>query len=381
MQKTRIVFCVNTLGNGGAERVMANLANYFAQDKRLKIYLLCEYSGEYTTLISKDVEILDISPETRREIIGLRFINSICRVAGQLKKSCPDIVVSALPGTCIKVTVAKLFCKLNFRYIHRETNIVFRSQFRDYVFSLKKEVIRKLYAFSYKIADTVIANSDDTKFSIMECYHVPGNKIITLPNPVICSSIIDQYKQSDIADPEFPRKKFILSVGRLVEQKGYDVLIKAYSEIAKHFKDIDLVILGSGPLKDDLLLLCKTLGCEKSVHILDFRKNVYDYYLHCELFVLSSRFEGFGNVVVEALAFGKPAIVTDCKGGPHIIVDEGKNGIIVPMDDIDSLKNSMENILSGKIEFDPKRQKERARYFSIENVAEMYKKVILNKYD
>lgn len=381
MQKTRIVFCVNTLGNGGAERVMANLANYFAQDKRLKIYLLCEYSGEYTTLISKDVEILDISPETRREIIGLRFINSICRVAGQLKKSCPDIVVSALPGTCIKVTVAKLFCKLNFRYIHRETNIVFRSQFRNNVFSLKKEVIRKLYAFSYKIADTVIANSDDTKFSIMECYHVPGNKIITLPNPVICSSIIDQYKQSDIADPEFPRKKYILSVGRLVEQKGYDVLIKAYSEIAKHFKDIDLVILGSGPLKDDLLLLCKTLGCEKSVHILDFRKNVYDYYLHCELFVLSSRFEGFGNVVVEALAFGKPAIVTDCKGGPHIIVDEGKNGIIVPMDDIDSLKNSMENILSGKIEFDPKRQKERARYFSIENVAEMYKKVILNKYD
>ena len=360
---------------------MANLANYFAQDKRLKIYLLCEYSGEYTTLISKDVEILDISPETRREIIGLRFINSICRVAGQLKKSCPDIVVSALPGTCIKVTVAKLFCKLNFRYIHRETNIVFRSQFRNNVFSLKKEVIRKLYAFSYKIADTVIANSDDTKFSIMKCYHVPGNKIITLPNPVICSSIIDQYKQSDIADPEFPRKKYILSVGRLVEQKGYDVLIKAYSEIAKHFKDIDLVILGSGPLKDDLLLLCKTLGCEKSVHILDFRKNVYDYYLHCELFVLSSRFEGFGNVVVEALAFGKPAIVTDCKGGPHIIVDEGKNGIIVPMDDIDSLKNSMENILSGKIEFDPKRQKERARYFSIENVAEMYKKVILNKYD
>lgn len=159
------------------------------------------------------------------------------------------------------------------------------------------------------------------------------------------------------------------------------MLIKAYSEIAKHFKDIDLVILGSGPLKDDLLLLCKTLGCEKSVHILDFRKNVYDYYLHCELFVLSSRFEGFGNVVVEALAFGKPAIVTDCKGGPHIIVDEGKNGIIVPMDDIDSLKNSMENILTGKIAFDPDCQKERAKYFSIENVAEMYKKVILHNYD
>ena len=377
MQKTKIAFCVNSLGNGGAERVMANLANYFAQDKRLKIYLLCNYSGEYKALISKDVEILDISPEAWREIIGLRVVNSIRRIARQLKKSCPDIVISALSDTCIKVTVAKFIYKLNFRYIHRETNIVFRSQHGNSVFSLRQRVARKLYAYSYQIADIIIANSDDTKLSIMECYHVPGNKIITLPNPVICGNIINQYIQSNMADQEFPNKKYILSVGRLVEQKGYDVLIKAYSEIVKHFKGIDLVILGSGPLKDNLLLLCKALGCESSVHILDFRKNVYDYYLHCELFVLSSRYEGFGNVVVEALAFGKPVIVTDCKGGPQSIVNDGKNGIIIPTDDIDSLKNSIADILSGKISFDPECQKERARYFSIENVAAMYKKVIL----
>lgn len=141
------------------------------------------------------------------------------------------------------------------------------------------------------------------------------------------------------------------------------------------------MILGNGALKDNLLLLCQTLGCERSVHILDFRKNVYDYYLHCELFVLSSRFEGFGNVVVEALAFGKPVIVTDCKGGPHAIVNEGENGVIVPIDDIASLKNSISDILTKKTSFDPENQKERARHFSIERVAEMYKRVILKDYD
>lgn len=377
---TKIIFCVNTLGNGGAERVIANLAEYFSKDKNFKVYLLCNYHGDYKALLGKNVEIIDISSKLgKRTVIGWRFVNSVKTIAEELKRVNPDIVISSLPDMCTKVALAKNLYRLKFKYIHRETNIVFATHLVDYIISPLKSLGKRLYSYSFNSAELIIANSEDTKNSIKTCHHISDRKIVTLPNPVISTNVIDNYEAMNIEDHEFPKRKYILSVGRLVEQKGYDILIKAYSEMLKKGHKIDLVILGDGPLRYNLLSLCEELGCEESVHILHFRKNVYDYYQRCELFALSSRFEGFGNVIVEALAFGKPVVATTCEGGPHYILKEGDNGILVPVGDIMALRDAMLNIVEGKIMFDAKKQKERARYFSIERVSEEYKKIIMRR--
>lgn len=370
----KIIFCIGTLGNGGAERICINLANYFVNDKDYEIFIASNGKGEYSKLLDPRVGLINISGDKsfiRNFFISIKILKETCAHLH------PDIVISMLPLMDIKCTILKCCYNLNFKYIHRETNVVFKPQFKTLFSNPLDYITRLIYPISFRKADMIIANSDDTKESIVKCYKINKNKITVLPNPVISYKIIDGLDCIYAKDSEFPKQKFILAVGRLVEQKGFDTLIRAFSEISDKIGNIDLVILGNGPLRDTLLCLCQKLNICNRVHLLKYKSNVYTYYKYCELFALSSRWEGFGNVVVEALAFGKPVVVTNCPGGPHYIINEGQNGIIVPVDDISSLGKAIYDILMGKIVFSPETQKGRARLFSIEKIAEGYKKVIL----
>ena len=161
------------------------------------------------------------------------------------------------------------------------------------------------------------------------------NNIYVVPNPVLVHTM----KTSDLS------VKRIISVGRLSYQKGYDLLLSIMPDIFKKFPDWSLDIFGEGDLKDELLELRDRLGLQSYVHFRGITSNIEDKYSKSSLYIMSSRYEGFGMVLVEAAACGLPIISFDCPEGPSDIL-QGDRGILVPANDIEKLKEAIIMMLS-----------------------------------
>ena len=167
--------------------------------------------------------------------------------------------------------------------------------------------------------------------------------------------------------------KIILSVGRMHHVKGFDILIKAFSEVIKE-EDAYLVLLGQGPDEVKLKSLCKALKIHDSVIFRGFVKNPWPFYNEADLFVSASRWEGFGNSIVESLALGTPVIVSDCPGGPRDIINNGEFGDIAHVGDYFQLKDLILKNLSQPI--DKKIIIDRSKKYSIENIINEYSSAI-----
>jgi glycosyltransferase involved in cell wall biosynthesis len=148
------------------------------------------------------------------------------------------------------------------------------------------------------------------------------------------------------SDSVYP-KKFILAVGRLDRQKGFDVLIDAFSKV--RYLDVDLLISGQGDQKENLLRQILALGLMDRVKLVGFKDNLQDYYQQAELFVLSSRNEGYPNALVEAMSLGCPCISTDCEFGPSEIIRHGHNGLLVNPENADDLAQAILDVQTNII--------------------------------
>jgi glycosyltransferase involved in cell wall biosynthesis len=139
------------------------------------------------------------------------------------------------------------------------------------------------------------------------------------------------------------RRRFI-TCGRLVYDKGFDVIIDAFASVASHCDDWDLVIVGEGPAERDLRLRAEAKGLGRRVIFTGYSDSVHSYYEESEVFVFASPQEGFGMVIAEAQASGLPVVCFDCLAGPSDIVAHGKSGILVPLGDVRGLASSMETL-------------------------------------
>nr|WP_281504606.1 glycosyltransferase [Chromohalobacter sarecensis] len=167
-----------------------------------------------------------------------------------------------------------------------------------------------------------------------------------------------------------------MHVGRLDVQKNQALLLSAFSLAVKSVPDIKLVILGEGEEKNNLEKLASELGVKDSVDFVAFQDNPYPYYKAADLFVLSSDWEGFGNVIVEALACGTPVISTDCPGGPSTILANGKYGVLVPCGDAERLSSEIVKHVSNIGAWSSEELKVRANEFTVETVAKKYLEAI-----
>lgn len=189
-------------------------------------------------------------------------------------------------------------------------------------------------AWAYRRADAVVALSEGVRQELVEDYGLASSTTFTLPNPVDIGAI-EQAAEAARTDPSSAGRRakqdgpLLVAIGRLTRQKGFDSLIDAFA--ALRTEGVRLVILGEGPDRGALEERGRQLGAGDRLIMPGFVETPAAWLAHADAFVLSSRWEGFGHVIVEAMACGVPVIATDCPHGPADILQHGRNGLLVPL--------------------------------------------------
>jgi glycosyltransferase involved in cell wall biosynthesis len=320
----KILFIDQVLNGGGAERVLCTTMRALNNEK-YKIYLLLITDvGELGKLIPHYVktDVLKID-KTRKSILAVIKKIRIIR---------PDIVYVTTARTALLTSICKFFCP-NFKFVLRFPTMP-RRYFEERLASYCQ--VRAM-CILYSQADVVIAQTQEMAKELEQYFFIDKNKIKVLYNPV-------DYKLIDksLVCAENPFQSGFINIvasGRLDPVKCYDVLLKAFANVLICNNRFRLYILGSNESNNRQYLesLCCELSIEKYVRFLGFIGNPYPYYKFCDLFVLSSKVEGFPNVILELMYLEKPIISTKCAHVVENLIDNGHNGFLVEINNENAL--------------------------------------------
>ena len=365
----KITFFIPNMRGGGAERVLQNLLNKMISTyPHFHIHLiLAKKEGVLLNDIKSEIKIIDCKKlHVRSCLIDLiKYFN--------VEK--PDYFISSLDYTNIIASLAHKCSKSKSKLViweHNTLSIHSKNTICKYHY-LNNILIR----FFYKRADRIIAVSKGVKDDLIAEYNLKKNKIYVIYNPVFNPAIIENAKIED-NDEENQNKNFIVAVGRLAKQKNYFNLIEAYRILmeSKNINHMDLVIIGEGPEKNNILQKINQFKLNKNIMLTGFKSNPLPLMKKSSLVVLSSDWEGLAIVLIEALALKKQIVSTDCPNGPREILDNGKFGLLVPMNSPEKLAEGMAKIIKGEVKFDEPLLLRRAKYFSIEKGFNQFMEII-----
>ncbi len=321
-----------SLAGGGAERTVVNIINNLNKNKfEVVLVLGSNKKHDYINLVNDDIKIKHLNC---RKLYFCLF-----RLRREIIKENPDCLFSTINGNNILLSISKLISFKKIPTIIREASN--RTQ------SGKVSKINKFITFiTYNhLANKVVALSKGVKEDLRINFRIDQKKIVVIYNPVEVKQIelLSEEKVNDIEKNS--DEKLIVAVGRLVEPKDFQTLIKAFSIVSRNVKS-RLMILGKGPLEEQLKDISKSLGLEDKVLFMGFKENPYKYIKYSDLFVLSSKWEGFSHVIVESMAVGIPVVSTNCNSGPAEIICNNKYGKLVPVGDSEKLADKIIEVLN-----------------------------------
>ena len=347
----KISILLPSLAGGGVERMSLNLAEDWLRKGHEVEFVLLENQGELVDKLPSGASLQNLgSSRLRWAIPGL------CR---HLKASRPDVILSRMWPLTVASAMAWFYAGCKGRLFLSEHNHL--SSERSSIPFLLKLSLRVTYPY----ASGIIAVSRGVKDDLLTLTGLADDKIRVIYNPVL--------RQRVDAAPRAIRQgngpKRIITLGRLVPQKNHALLLRALKEL-RNTMDVSLTLYGEGPSRQALESLVSELGLGESVALPGYRENVDDCFRNADLFVLSSDHEGFGNVLVEALAHGIPIVSTDCPSGPAEILNHGEFGTLVRCHDPQELARAMrESLISGHA---PERLMVRANDFTVEKISDEY---------
>lgn len=329
MQSAKKIFLVvPSLHRGGAERVISILANNINRSLFDVTLVLLEKRGSFLEDLKKNVKIIDLNTKgTRKSFMPLIKV---------INKERPDLVLSTLGHLNILMMLIKPFINKHVKFVAREASIPsILNKYEKY-----PKLFNFLYKFLYPKFDGIISQSVYMKNDLILNFDIKKENIEVINNPVDFEKI--KIKMMERTEKVlFDKNKInMISVGSLEYVKGYDLLISAISKIKRN--DICLYIIGAGSLEKELHKLITKLNLNEKIKLLGFKKNPYIYMKEANLAVLSSRYEGFPNTVLETLACGTPVVAFKCPGGVEEIILDNINGCFANPEDVTSLAKKIE---------------------------------------
>ncbi len=348
--KMKITCVIGTLGGGGAERVMTYLCGGLAA------------RGHEVTLLTLDPSVPDFYPTpagVRRLSMELPTfkkagfwggIPRLWKLTKAVRATRPDVVISFMT-----VSVCASCFLLRIPYIYADHLDV-----RHLAYCLKWRILRNfLLGRAFRV--TVLSERDRKYIALYHSHWKPA----VIYNPALAP------EKEFAARPDFftAGKKYVLAVGRLAKQKGFDRLLEAWRRVCDDFPDWRLCIIGAGEEEAELKSLADTLDVQYSVQFVPPVKKLNAVYRHAELYAMSSRAEGFPMVLLEAMSFGLPVVSFNCNG-PDVIVRDGVDGFLVKQNYTDRLAEKMAELMKDET---------KRRQFG-EKAREVVKRFSLHKY-
>lgn len=351
LKKISIIFILPDLETGGAERIVTTLANHLPREKFEPKMMLLRKEGGYLEFLKEDVEVIDLKTQ--------RIRNGLKPILSEIRKRKPDIVFTGFGEVNAYLSMfLKLFPKTKF--IARETNVV------------SQHVTRKEIRFFYKFYNNfhkIICQSDDMMNDLLENFNIKKEKLVKINNPVDFDFIENKLEASIKPESFNSDYRNIVAVGNLSARKGFDNLLKVFSHLKN--EKILLHILGDGRDKEILHQLKTDLGLE-NVIFHGQQKNPYQYLKFADLFILSSRYEGFPNVLLEAGACGTYSLANNCPGGISEIIQPEINGEIADIENHELFAEKVLEVLEKSHDASAIKNSIKSRFS---------KEIILNKYE
>ena len=394
--RRKIAIFLPSLPAGGVARVMLQLAQAFVNQGHTVDLVLCRSDGAFMGHLPPQIRVLELKSRpvlvsrlllilknfAAIQVLFLPILSSLKPpkslaflpdLIHYLRKEQPDVLLSAKTHTNLVALWATQLAETSNRVVISE-----RTTLGDITKTSPKwrwRFILPVLAHEYPKAGGIITVSNGVKEELAISTGLRPEKITTIYNPVLTKTIREKSLES-INHPWFQKKEptpIILGVGRLVPQKDFSTLIKAFSRVRQN-QPAHLVIIGEGRQRSELETLAQSLGIDKDVWMPGLSDNPYAFMSKASMLVLSSIYEGLPNVLIEALACGCPIVSTDCPSGPSEILLKGKYGTLVPMGDIHALAQAIHHTLDHP----PNRNDllVRAADFDIEKISRQYLEVL-----
>ncbi|HEY0941093.1 MAG TPA: glycosyltransferase family 4 protein [Steroidobacter sp.] len=326
-ERVRLLLVIGSLSGGGAERQMSNIANYWASkgfDVTLATWTGPQVSDFYE--LDPAVRRVHLDVESRPGewfAITRTSLRRVLKLRRLLHSARPNAVLSFVTESNVLTVLAHTGLK---------SRLVVSERIHPGMHSALPWTWKLLRKLVYRWSDAVIAQTREAaRWIDLNC----GATALVIPNAL-----------RPLPDAHEQRQPLILAVGRLVRQKGFDLLLQAFSRIAADFADWNVTIIGDGVEQSRLMSLSRQLQLGERVTFVGQVRNVEDWMARAGIVVQPSRFEGFPNVVLESMGMGAAVVSSDCASGPADLIEDGVNGRLVPVEDIDALSRAITELIS-----------------------------------
>lgn len=357
--KRKIAFVIHNLGSGGAERVVSLLANHLVKSYQVTIITHKRRRPFYE--LHQDIRIVHCFEDTVRSQNAFESLRNNWRLYQRVNKIIRDNHIELCIGF---MTTSNVLSVLASRSNGIPVMISERNNPEEEKFKLSP-LWRFLKKYTYRKADKLIVQNNRIKDLYIKT--IEEERLEVIPNPI----------NPDLRpQPGGDVKNIVLNVGRLERQKAQDTLIRAFANLNP--PGWELHIIGDGRQKAYLEGLIDELQMHQKVRLLGKKKDILPFYQKARIFVLSSLYEGFPNVLLEAMQMGKACISTDCPTGPSDIITPGEDGILVPVGDTKELEAALRKLIEN-----PELERElgaravkATRHYQIENIAAIWEGLI-----
>jgi glycosyltransferase involved in cell wall biosynthesis len=337
----RITIFLGDLNMGGAERVSVTLARQLIRRGHRVRLVLAHKAGPLLEEIDPAVEVIDLGAHRPRQPRWLFGLRTLLKLGRHLRKDRPQVVLTTLTGANLTAVLARQLFRQQFRLVIREASSLMNIQS-----PLRRYAMRMIYPY----ADHIIALTEHMKENLTSVLNLDARKVHIIGNPVDHGNVKNLSGSRSDSQEIQNLSPFIISVGRLEEPKDFGTIIRAMSLLDGD--RINLIILGKGIQRPSLEALIHELGLKKKVHLIGFRANPYPWLAAARALVLSSRWEGYPNILLEARYLGVPIVATRYDDSVFTVLGPCNSAHcrITPVSDPMAMAEAIEEVLSASAE-------------------------------